>query len=117
MYNSDAEGCDKNRLLPAPAPEGPIVALATEDLYEREAILAMQRPGFFAVAHFNNYPALLIQLDVAEHGDVCEAIVDAWLSAAPNELAFTYLAADDPRQRMAQDRSPLTGPANRRPER
>lgn len=82
---------DIKRHLPALPPEGPIVAIATEDLHEREAILAMNRPGFFTIPHFDGYPAYLIQLDIVDRDHLCEALFDAWLVAAPTDLATAYL--------------------------
>ena len=75
-----------------PLPQQPIVAFATEDLHEKEAILAEGLPGFFTIEHFNGYPALLIELGKAKKTDVKRAIVDAWLVHAPARLAETYLA-------------------------
>jgi len=82
---------DIKRHLPALPPEGPIVAIATEDLHEREAILAMNRPGFFTIPHFDGYPAYLIQLDLVDRDHLSEALVDAWLVAATTDLADAYL--------------------------
>jgi hypothetical protein len=36
--------------------------------------------------HFNNYPAVLIELSVIDPGDLRDLLVDAWLAAAPAEL-------------------------------
>lgn len=82
---------DIKRHRPAPPPEGPIVAIAAEDLHDREAILAMKRPGFFTIPHFDGYPAYLIQLDLVDRDHLNEALVDAWLAAAPTDMATAYL--------------------------
>jgi len=74
-------------------PDGPLIGLRTEDLHEKEAVLAEGTPGFFTMEHFDGYPAFLIQLKVARKADVREAIVDAWLACAPPKLAETYVAA------------------------
>lgn len=76
-----------------PLPEGPIVAFRTEDLHEKEAILAANLPGFFTMEHFNGYPSLLIELRLAKKSDLRVAIEDAWLASAPPKMAETYLAA------------------------
>ena len=83
---------DIKRFGDAPVPEGEILALAAEDLHEKEAILAAGTPGFFTMAHFDGYPAFLIQLGVVSRGDLREAIVDAWLACAPDALASAYVA-------------------------
>lgn len=73
-------------------PDGPIIAVAVEDLGEKEAVLAEQRTGFFTIEHFNGYPALLIQLKTVLKRPLREAIIDAWLAHAPKALAEEYLA-------------------------
>jgi hypothetical protein len=71
-------------------PEGPILAVQLEDLAEKEAVLAAGRSGFFTMAHFDGYPAVLIQLDTATESEVWEALVDAWLACAPPKLAAEH---------------------------
>ena len=78
---------DVRRLAGAPVPEGPIVAVRLEDLGEKEAVLAEGRPGVFTIAHFDGYPSVLVQLDVADRATVEELVVDGWLAAAPDALA------------------------------
>ena len=82
--------------LPASPPAGSIIAIATEDLGEKKAILAANHPGFFDIAHFDGYPAFLIQLDAADPVVVQEALIDAWLCSAPRNLADTYLERHPP---------------------
>jgi hypothetical protein len=72
-------------------PEGPILATLVEDLLEKEAVLAARSRGLFTIPHFDNYPAVLIQLDVAAKRTVREAIVDGWLACAPPRLTGDYL--------------------------
>jgi len=72
-------------------PEGPILAVMVEDLGAKEAVLASNQKGFFTIAHFNGYAALLIQLRVAGRRAVREAIVDAWLSCAPPAVADEFV--------------------------
>ncbi len=73
-------------------PEGPILATLVEDLVEKEAVLASGFPGFFTIPHFDNYPTVLIQLDVAAERSVREALVDGWLVCAPPRLAQNFPA-------------------------
>jgi len=72
-------------------PDGEIVALRTEDLDEKEAILAAGTKGFFTVAHFDHYPAVLIQLKAVGKKSLRDAILDAWLAVAPPKLAEDHL--------------------------
>lgn len=79
-------------------PEGPIVAVSVDDLGEKEAVLAEERPGFFTIQHFNGYPALLVQLKAVSKKSMREAVVDAWLAQAPKALAAEYLASTKTRR-------------------
>ena len=72
-------------------PQGPILAISTSDLAEKEAILGVGKPGFFTISHFNNYPAYLVQLDVVTAEDLREALTDGWLAKAPRALANRFL--------------------------
>lgn len=83
---------DIKRFGDGPVPAGEILAVSTEDLHEKEAILATDTPGFFTMAHFDGYAAFLIQLKVVSRADLREAIVDAWLACAPSKLADAYTA-------------------------
>lgn len=90
---------DIKRYGSQPPPEGPILALSTADLAEKEAILAAGTPGIFTIPHFNGYKAYLIELPVVDLADLEEAITDAWLSQAPPALANEYLESrQEPRQ-------------------
>ena len=67
-------------------PDPPIIAVNTADLHEKEGVLAAGIDGVFTIEHFNNYPAVLIELSVVAPGDLRDLLVDAWLAAAPAEL-------------------------------
>ncbi len=72
-------------------PDGAILALSVEDLGEKAAILAAHPTSFFTIAHFEGYPAVLIQLSRVSADELEEAMVDAWLVCAPRALADEYL--------------------------
>jgi len=72
-------------------PDGVIVAIRTEDLAEKEAVLAANQKGFFTIPHFDGYAAVLVQLKAAPKKAVREALVDGWLAMAPRALAEEYL--------------------------
>ena len=83
---------DIKRFGDEPVPGGQILAVAVEDLAEKAATLGAGHDGVFTISHFDNYPAVLIELDVVDPGVLAEAIVDAWLACAPEDLAGSYLA-------------------------
>lgn len=87
---------DIKRFGPDAPPEGPIFAIAAEDLAEKEAILAAGHPGFFTISHFDGYPAYLIQLDAVEPATFREALIDGWLCCAPPDLAARFLEHNPP---------------------
>ena len=73
-------------------PDGPILAIRVEDLAEKEAVLAARAAdGFFTIPHFNNYAAILIELDKVPEPALKEALVDGWLVFAPPQLAKAHL--------------------------
>jgi hypothetical protein len=72
-------------------PEGPLLAVKTADLGERQAIIAGNPTAFFTIAHFEGYPAFLIQLRKVTKKALHEAIIDGWLACAPEKLAEAYL--------------------------
>jgi hypothetical protein len=77
-------------------PTGPILALRTADLQDKEAVLATGAKGFFTIPHFDGFAAILVQLKSATKKPLREAIEDAWLACAPEKLRRAYLAGDRP---------------------
>jgi hypothetical protein len=82
---------DLKRFGDAVVPDGPILAVRVEDLSEKEAVLALGRPGFFTIPHFDGYAAVLIQLRKVSTTALREAVTDGWLACAPEILAKRYL--------------------------
>jgi hypothetical protein len=68
-------------------PSGPILAVRVASLDEKDAILSVDRPGFFTISHFDGYAGLLIQLAAVAPEDLRAALRDAWLASAPRKLA------------------------------
>ena len=54
-------------------------------------MLAAAQPGFFTIAHFDGFPAVLIQLKRVGKRALRDAVVDAWLAKARPELADGFL--------------------------
>lgn len=69
---------DVKRYGDATPPSGELVAIITENLDAKDALLAMELPGFFTIEHFNNYPAVLVELRNAHVRDVKAAIRSAY---------------------------------------
>jgi hypothetical protein len=83
---------DVKRFGDATPPAGPILALVTADLEDKEAVLAMGAKGFFTIPHFDGFAAVLVQLDVATKKPLRDAIEDAWLACAPERLRQPFLS-------------------------
>ena len=71
-------------------PDGPIAAVRTADLAEKEAVLAAGEAGVFTIPHFDGHPAVLIQLKKVKKKVLRELILDAWLATAPPRLTKAY---------------------------
>jgi hypothetical protein len=80
-------------------PAEPILAVNVEDLEEKEAVLAAGRRGIFTIEHFDNYAAILIQLQSVGSRVLRDAIVDGWLASAPKALADDFVASGGLRRR------------------
>jgi hypothetical protein len=72
-------------------PGGPILAISTADLAEKEAVLAAHPDAVFTIAHFDGFAAVLVQLDKITKKAFEEVLTDAWLAVAPPTLAEHYL--------------------------
>ncbi|HZT67793.1 MAG TPA: hypothetical protein VFA11_18530 [Acidimicrobiales bacterium] len=73
-------------------PAGPILAVRVADMIEKAAVLAAGTKGIFDMAHFEGYPAVLIQLDRIGKRALKVAIEDAWLACASTKQADTYMS-------------------------
>ena len=83
---------DLKRFGHEPVPAGPILALRTADVEDKEAVLAEGRKGFFTISHFDGFAAVLLRLDTVTVRALREGIEDAWLACAPDALASSYLS-------------------------
>ena len=78
---------DLARFAAEEPPSGPILAVRVASLDEKDAVLSLDRPGFFTIPHFDGYAGVLIQLDAVAQPALRAALRDAWLAAAPHKLA------------------------------
>lgn len=78
-----------------PVPQGEIVGLRTEDLAERDAILAEGATGFFTIEHLAGHAGFLVALEAVDDERLALAVEDAWLARAPRALAERFLADRD----------------------
>jgi hypothetical protein len=78
-------------MLGSSAPDGPILGARVEHVGAKEALLADDTSVFFTTSHFDGHPSILVRLDRIALPELKEAIVEAWLSRAPNSLAQRYI--------------------------
>jgi hypothetical protein len=78
---------DIKRLGSKPPPAGPLVAVLVANLEEKELLMMDPPDGFFDIAHFAGYPAVLIRLDAVDARILEAALVEAWYACAPPKLA------------------------------
>ena len=82
---------DLKRFADAPVPQGPILALVTDGLEDKESLLQAHPDHLFTIPHFTGYSAVLLHLASASEGDLREALLDAWLVHAPDAVARSHL--------------------------
>ena len=86
---------DIKRFGDDPVPDGPILALVTDGLEEKEALLQAHPGHLFTIPHFAGYAAVLLHLASATEDDLREALLDAWLVHAPADVARAHLRQRD----------------------
>jgi hypothetical protein len=67
-------------------PPLPIIAVRTDGMVEKEAILADPPGGVFHIPHFDRYPGVLIELGRVGDDDLRDLVTGAWAALAPSEL-------------------------------
>ncbi len=82
---------DLKRFADAPVPDGPILALVTDGLEDKESLLQEHPDHLFTIPHFEGYSAVLLHLARASDDDLREALLDAWLVHAPADVARSHL--------------------------
>ena len=82
---------DVKRYGDDPVPQGPILALSTDGLEDKESLLQAHPDHLFTIPHFVGYAAVLLHLASAGEDDLREALLDAWLVHAPEDVARSHL--------------------------
>ena len=85
---------DVKRFGPDTPPGGPILAVSTDGLDDKQAVLDERHDGVFTISHFDGYAALLIQLDAVSMTVLHDLLVDAWIVCAPAKMVASYLATN-----------------------
>ena len=76
----------------APPEEEAILGVRVPDEEAKRALLETEPEVYFTTPHFDGHPSVLVRLERIPRKDLEEAIVEAWLSRAPERVAAAYLA-------------------------
>ena len=82
---------DLRRFGDDPVPGGSILALVTDGLEDKDALVQAHPDYLFTIPHFTGYPTVLLHLDNAGTDQLAESLLDAWLVHAPSETARSHL--------------------------
>jgi len=77
--------------------EGGLVVF-TEDLGEKDALLASNPAAFFTTPHYDGHASVLVHLEKVGVDELTELITDSWLVKAPAKVrqAHPEIGATDP---------------------
>lgn len=73
-------------------PNGPVVAVHTDGIETKEALIESFPDAFFTIPHFDGYPAVLVTLEAIDPAQLTEVITDSWLERVPKRVASQWLA-------------------------
>ena len=73
------------------APTGEILGVRVEHLGVKDVLIGSAPDVFFTTPHFDNYPAVLAQLDSLTPDELEEVVTEAWLARAPKRVAQAWL--------------------------
>jgi hypothetical protein len=60
------------------------------DPLERQALLADPGGAYFITPHYEDYPYVLVHLEIADPTELRELLIEAWLERAPKRLAAAH---------------------------
>lgn len=60
------------------------------DMLEREALLQSDPDAYRLTPHYEDYPALLIDLDHVDPEELREQVIESWRRKAPKKLLAAY---------------------------
>jgi hypothetical protein len=60
------------------------------DPLKREALLADPSGAYFITPHYEDYPYVLVNLEIANPVELRELLIEAWLERAPKRLAAAH---------------------------
>ena len=82
---------DLRRFGDSTPPDGAILALRVEDLFEKGTVLAETSDAVFTIPHFDGFAAVLVQLSSVGLDELSELITGAWASSASPEAIELHM--------------------------
>jgi len=70
------------------------LVVRTIDVVDAEALLKGRPDVFFRTPHYDNYPVVLVRLDVVDREQLAELIEDAWRLQAPKRMVAAFDAGE-----------------------
>jgi hypothetical protein len=89
--------------------EGGLVVFVP-DLGEKEALLGADPEAYYTTAHYDGYPAILVNLAAVDLDELRELITESWRIKAPARLRKSSITATSPSV-PREDASSDTGPS------
>lgn len=74
------------------APTGTIMGVRAIDVAEQQALVQNGPDAVFMTPHFAGWPAVLVELDRIDIGDLAELITDGWAVQAPKRVVKEWTA-------------------------
>ena len=92
-------------------PNPAVLAVRTQNVGEKEALIAAEPAIYFTEPHYDGYPAVLVRLDAIGVDELEEVIIDAWRCRAAEATGRRVRRYEGPCSRRAlmfarSDRSP-----------
>ncbi len=60
------------------------------DILEREALMQEDPATFYVTPHYQDYPAMLVNLERVDVGELRELLIESWCRKAPKQLLRAY---------------------------
>ncbi|MBS1844710.1 MAG: MmcQ/YjbR family DNA-binding protein [Actinobacteria bacterium] len=80
----------------APPADTAILGVCVPDEEAKQALLGSEPEIYFTTPHFDGHLSVLVLLDRIPRKDLEEAIVEAWLSRAPERVAASWSTSRNP---------------------
>ncbi|MEZ5219195.1 MAG: hypothetical protein R2715_22030 [Ilumatobacteraceae bacterium] len=87
---------DVKRFGAEPVPTGEILAVSTDGMDDKAALLETRPDVYFDIEHLAGYPALLVQLESVDETTLQDVLLEAWLAVADEARAKAFLAQRQP---------------------